>query len=104
MTFTEPRYTLVVMILSFKCKDTQSLFEGGQPRAFKAFASQAQRKLEMLAAAHAIEDLRSPPGNRLEKLTGTREGQWSIRINAQWRLCFEWSDQGAHQVEIVDYH
>ena len=104
MTFIEPRYTLVVMIVSFKCKDTQKLFEGGQPRIFKAFASQAQRKLEMLAAAHAIDDVRSPPGNRLEKLTGTREGQWSIRINAQWRLCFEWSDQGAHQVEIVDYH
>lgn len=104
MTFDATRYTLVNMILSFHCKDTQVLFEGGYPKRFQAFAAQAQRKLEMLAAAHAIEDLRSPPGNRLEKLIGSREGQWSIRINAQWRLCFEWSDQGAQQVEIVDYH
>ena len=104
MTSNATRYTLSSMILSFNCKETQSLYEGGNPKRFKAFAAQAQRKLEMLAAAHTVEDLRSPPGNRLEKLMGNRDGQWSIRINAQWRLCFEWSDQGAQQVEIVDYH
>lgn len=104
MTLNATRYTLSNMILSFKCKETQSLYEGGNPKRFQAFAAQAQRKLEMLAAAHTVEDLRSPPGNRLEKLMGNRDGQWSIRINAQWRLCFEWSDQGAQQVEIVDDH
>lgn len=104
MTFNATRYTLTNMILSFNCKETQSLYEGCNPKCFQAFAAQAQRKLEMLAAAHAVEDLRSPPGNRLEKLMGNRDGQWSIRINAQWRLCFEWSHQGAQQVEIVDYH
>ena len=104
MTFNAARYTLTNMILSFNCKETQSLFEGGNLKRFQAFAAQAERKLEMLAAAHAVEDLRSPPGNRLEKLMGNRDGQWSIRSNAQWRLCFEWSHQGAQQVEIVDYH
>lgn len=104
MTFNATPYTLTNMILSFNCKETQSLYEGCNPKRFQAFAAQAQRKLEMLAAAHTVEDLRSPPGNRLEKLMGNRDGQWSIRINAQWRLCFEWSDHGAQQVEIVDYH
>ena len=104
MTFNATRYTLTDMILSFNGKETQLLYEGGNPKRFLAFAVQAQRKLEMLAAAHAVEDLRSPPVNRLEKSMGNRDGQWSIRINTQWRLCFEWSDQGAQQVEIVDYH
>lgn len=64
----------------------------------------AQRKLEMLNAVAAVEELRIPPGNRLEKLAGDREGQWSIRINSQWRLCFVWREAGAWEVEIVDYH
>jgi proteic killer suppression protein len=77
---------------------------GGSPRQFSAFKTQAERKLEMLGAAHVIDDLRIPPGNRLEKLSGDREGQWSIRINAQSRLYFEWRDAHAWNVEIVDYH
>jgi toxin HigB-1 len=62
------------------------------------------RKLVVLDAAESVEDLRSPPGNRLEKLRGDREGQHSIRVNDQWRICFTWTDGGAHHVEIVDYH
>ena len=64
----------------------------------------ALRKLDMLAAATAVETLRVPPGNRLEKLSGNREGQWSIRINDQWRVCFEWVGTNAANVEICDYH
>ena len=64
----------------------------------------AQRKLAILDAAVSLQDLRVPPGNRLEKLTGEREGQHSIRINDQWRICFAWSDGDAHDVEITDYH
>ena len=92
------------MIQTFRCKDTEALYEGGHPRRFRAFESQAQRKLEILDAAVAIDDLRTPPGNRLEKLSGDRQGQWSIRINGQWRVCFEWRDGQAWNVEIVDYH
>jgi len=92
------------MIRSFKCKHTQKLYEGGDPREFRAFKSAAERKLAMLNSAETIEFLRSPPGNHLEKLTGNRENQWSIRINNQWRICFEWYDGDVHQVEIVDYH
>lgn len=72
-------------------------------KQFAAFERVAQRKLAMLGAALTLDDLRVPPGNRLEKLAGNREGQHSIRINDQWRICFEWND-GAHNVEIVDYH
>lgn len=64
----------------------------------------ALRKLDMLAAAHVLQDLRQPPGNRLEALQGNRAGQHSIRINDQWRVCFRWMQDGAHDVEIVDYH
>ena len=63
-----------------------------------------KRKLDMLDAANVLEDLRSPPGNRLEKLAGDRAGQWSIRVNGQWRICFVWRDGAADEVEIVDYH
>ena len=65
---------------------------------------QAERKLQMLDSANTIEDLRSPPGNRLEKLSGDRAGQWNIRINNQWRVCFRFEDGHAYDVEIVDYH
>uniref|UniRef100_A0A831XEU9 Type II toxin-antitoxin system RelE/ParE family toxin n=1 Tax=Geobacter metallireducens TaxID=28232 RepID=A0A831XEU9_GEOME len=92
------------MIKTFHCKDTQALFEGKCPRRFKAFATVAERKLQMLDDAHSSEDLRSPPGNRLEVLRGDRKGQWSIRINDQWRLCFRFEDGNAFDVEIVDYH
>lgn len=92
------------MIQSFRCKNTKALFEGRCPRQFRAFATVAERKLQMLDDACAIEDLRSPPGNRLEALHGDRKGQWSIRINDQWRLCFCFEDGSALDVEIVDYH
>lgn len=92
------------MIKSFKCKDTQDLFETGKSRVFSSFLSVAARKLNMLDAASSINDLRIPPANRLEKLVGDREGQHSIRINDQYRICFIWSDDGVEDVEIVDYH
>ncbi|MXN73686.1 plasmid maintenance system killer protein [Burkholderia sp. 4701] len=95
---------MLVMIRSFRCKDTQSLFAGESPRRFRTIESVATRKLEMIAAAKELRDLRSPPGNRLETLSGNRNGQYSIRINDRWRICFEWSDDGPANVEIIDYH
>jgi proteic killer suppression protein len=92
------------VIRSFRCQDTERLFHREPVRRFKAFESVARRKLEMLDAAHRLEDLKVPPGNRLEALSGDRKGQHSIRINDQWRLCFVWRDGGADNVEIVDYH
>ncbi len=92
------------MIKAFQCKDTLALFEGGSPRRFQAFKAAAERKLQMLDSASALEDLRVPPGNRLESLHGDRKGQWSIRINDQWRVCFRFKDGNAFDVEIVDYH
>ena len=92
------------MISSFKCKDTQELYETGENRRFASIARVALRKLDMLAAATMVETLRVPPGNRLEQLRGNRAGQWSVRINDQWRLCFSWSGTNAENVEIVDYH
>ena len=92
------------MIKTFQCKHTQALFEGKCPRKFKAFAPVAERKLQMLNDAYALEDLRVPPGNRLEALRGDRAGQWSIRINDRWRVCFRFEDGNAFDVAIVDYH
>lgn len=92
------------MILSFKCADTRALSEGERVRRFANIAPVAQRKLRQLQIAHRLEDLRAPPGNRLEALKGDRAGQYSIRINDQWRLCFRWTAAGAKDVEIVDYH
>ena len=92
------------MISSFKCKDTQELYETGVNRRFASVARVALRKLDMLAAATMVETLRVPPGNRLERLRGNRAGQWSVRINDQWRVCFSWSGTNAENVEIVDYH
>ena len=92
------------MIRSFRCKDTERLFQRESVRRFKAIESAARRKLDMLEAAHALRDLSVPPGNRLEALKGERRGQHSIRVNDQWRVCFVWKDGGAEQVEIVDYH
>lgn len=92
------------MIRSFKCKDTESLFAGKGPKRFKAFAAVAERKLAQLDAAQTLEFLRAPPGNRLEALAGDRKGQYSIRINDQFRLCFVWTAAGPEEVEIVDYH
>lgn len=92
------------MIQSFRCKHTQDLFEGGNPRPFRAFQNVAVRKLTQLDAAQTLEFLRSPPGNRLEALHGDRVGQYSIRINDQYRICFVWTELGPIDVEIVDYH
>jgi proteic killer suppression protein len=92
------------MIRSFKCKDTQALYEGQCPPRWRAIQEVAERKLTQLDAAQTLEFLRSPPDNRLKKLSGNRVGQWSIRINGQWRACFVWTNQGPADVEIVDYH
>ena len=92
------------MILTFKCKDTQELYDTGVNRRFASIARVALRKLDMIAAATKVETLRVPPGNRLESLQGSRKGQWSIRINDQWRICFHWNGANAEAVEIVDYH
>lgn len=93
------------MISSFKDRDTRILYETGSSRRLVAVLRVvALRKLDMIAAATTVETLRVPPGNRLEKLSGTRDGQWSIRIIDQWRVCFEWSGTNAMNVEICDYH
>jgi proteic killer suppression protein len=92
------------MIKSFRCKDTQKLFETGRSKRFGTVTKVATRKLAQLDAAETLEFLRSPPGNRLEELGRDREGQHSIRINDQWRVCFRWTDAGPEDVEIVDYH
>ena len=93
------------MIESFSDKRTAAVFLGKLPKGFPAdVASTARRKLAMLNAAVALEDLRMPPGNRLEALAKDRKGQHSIRVNDQWRVCFVWRSGNAHDVEIVDYH
>lgn len=92
------------MIRSFRCKDTERLFQRESVRRFKAIEAVARRKLEMIEAAQTLQDLRVPPGNRLEALKGDRKGQHSIRVNDQWRICFVWREGAAENVEIVDYH
>ena len=92
------------MIRSFRDKDTATLASGFRVKRFVAFESVARRKLRQLEIAGIIDDLRVPPGNRLEALKGTQVGQHSIRINDQYRVCFRWTDGGAEDVEIVDYH
>jgi proteic killer suppression protein len=92
------------VIKSFNDKDAEALFEGANPKRFRAFQVQAERKLVQLDAATTLDFLRSPPGNRLEKLSGDRKGQYSIRINDQFRICFIWRDSDVYEVEIVDYH
>lgn len=92
------------MIQSFKCSETQRLFETGRSKKFGSIAKAATRKLAQLDAAQMLEFLASPPGNRLEALEGDREGQHSIRVNDQWRVCFRWTKTGPAEVEIVDYH
>jgi proteic killer suppression protein len=93
------------MIKSFADKRTAAVFASLRVRVFgPELLRMAQRKLAHLHRVTSVEELRVPPGNRLEKLSGDREGQWSIRINDQWRACFEWRDGNAWEVEIVDYH
>ena len=93
------------MIKSFADRDTERLFHREPVRRFPADLRRFMlRKLIVLDAAESLDDLRSPPGNRLEKLRGDREGQHSIRVNDQWRICFTWTDGDAHDVELVDYH
>jgi toxin HigB-1 len=93
------------MIKTFRCRETEKLFlRQVSPRLPTDLHRGARRKLGLLGVAQQLNDLRVPPGNRLEKLDGNREGQHSIRINDQWRLCFRWSEGDAYDVEIVDYH
>ena len=92
------------MIQSFSCKETRALYEGENPRRFKAFISVAERKLSQLDAAQTLDFLKAPPGNHLEALKRDRKDQHSVRINDQWRICFVWTDVGPTNVEIVDYH
>ena len=90
-------------IKSFKCADTESLFKLNRVKRFVNLERPALRKLEQLDLAVRIDDMRAPPANRLEALKGNRAGQYSVRINDQFRICFRWND-GAEDVEIVDYH
>jgi proteic killer suppression protein len=92
------------MIQSFKCRHTEKLWQEEQSSRFRSIERVAFRRLLQLHAAESLADLRIPPGNRLEQLSGDRAGQYSIRINGQMRICFSWSSSGPHAVEIVDYH
>ena len=93
------------MIRSFRCKETEKIWQGQASRKFpRDIQDRALRKLRQLDAALTMDDLRNPPSNRLEALKGNRKGQWSIRVNDQWRLCFQWTEGEASDVEIVDYH
>ena len=92
------------MIRTFRCRDTEALFNDIAVLRFSAIERVARRKLLYLNTACKLSDLRTPPGNRLEALKGKRKGQYSIRINDQWRICFKWHDGDAFNVEIVDYH
>ena len=95
---------VAAMIRSFGDRKTRRFFEGRRVAAFQSFAEQATRRLTLLDSAASLRDLTALPSNRLEALHGDRAGYYSIRINTQWRLCFRWEADGAHDVEIVDYH
>ena len=93
------------MIIDFSCKETKAIWEGRRSRKLPPHIQQkARRKLRMLNNAKSLNDLRIPPNNRLEKLSGKRQGQYSIRINNQWRICFTWRDEMVFDVCIIDYH
>jgi len=92
------------MIRSFRSRETERLFRLERVARWISIERPALRKLKQLDLAETLGDMRAPPGNRLEALSGNRAGQWSVRINDQYRLCFRWGDDGPHDVEIVDYH
>ena len=92
------------MIRSFRCAETQGIYEGKRSRRFAAIRTIIERKLIMLHAATRLDDLRSHPGNHLEALKGDRGGQHSIRVNQQFRICFRWTSNGPEDVEVIDYH
>ena len=92
------------MIQGFNDREAGLFFIGRPVRAFQGFANQASRRLAVLDSAASLQDLAGLPSNRLEKLSGNRVGQYSIRINKQWRICFRWGDDGPYDVEITDYH
>ena len=93
------------MIQTWKSQDAKLVFQGRAPKGFPAdLVRVTRRKLAQMNAAASVDDLRMPPGNRLEQLAGDREGQWSIRVNDQFRLCFVWGRNGPEEVEFVDYH
>lgn len=92
------------MIKSFKCKDTEKLFNDLDVKRLRSISRTTRIKLEVLNAAVSLNSLQVPPGNRLERLKGNRKGQHSIRINEQWRICFVWKEENAIEVEVVDYH
>jgi len=92
------------LILSFADKETRTLFETGTSRKFGAISAVARRKLDQIDGAVKLDDLRAPPGNRLEALSGDRRGQHSIRVNDQYRICFRWKGEDAYDVEVADYH
>lgn len=92
------------MIISFSCKETEKIYSGASSRRWRDIRNVVERKLQLLDSAATLDALRSPPGNRLEALSGDRAGQHSIRINKQWRICFVWSDAGVRNVEVADYH
>ena len=92
------------MIRSFADRDTEQVFQHRHSRRYAAIERVALRKLRQIHRVSTVEELYQPPGNKLEKLKGDREGRWSLRINDQYRICFRWSDGDAFEVEIVDYH
>jgi len=92
------------VIKTFRCPETERLHRRQRSKRFAAIEQIARRKLRQLDSAAELRDLQSPPGNRLEALRGDRKGQYSIRINDQWRLCFAWRDGDAYDAEIVEYH
>ena len=100
LTYNAQRNNVCIMIKSFSCKETQALFEGRNPRRFRSIQAVAERKLTQLEAAATLDFLRSPPGNRLEALHVDRKGQWSIRVNDQWRICFKFKNGDVFDVEV----
>jgi len=92
------------LIKTFKDKETEKVFTREESRKWRSIQKVAQRKLMYLHAATRLDDLKAPPGNRLKKLGGDRKGQYSIRVNDQWRICFIWREGDAYEVEVADYH